>query len=262
MSDPDDPSATDPDRSPSDAATGDATTDDAATDGSSESADTRTPGSGGTVESAGSEVEPSASGPSGSDADAAESGIVSAEDLEEVLDEETVGDSRRLDPKVRLYWVTSRVFGAVFLSVFGGFLVQAVGGGLGYVELPGAFPFGIAREAVLGAVGTFLLVGGVVVAHALLYYRSWRYEVRTDSLSLTRGVFTRVQTVAPYVRVQHIDTRRGPVERLLGLSTLVVYTAGSRGADVTVPGLTDERAAELQRGLKLLAIASEEEDAV
>ena len=243
-------------------AAGDATTDDAATDGSSESADTHTPGSGGTVESAGSEVEPSASGPSGGDADAAESGIVSAEDLEEVLDEETVGDSRRLDPKVRLYWVTSRVFGAVFLSVFGGFLVQAVGGGLGYVELPGPLPFGIAEEAVLGAIGTFLLVGGVVVVHALLYYRSWRYEVRDDSLFLDRGVLTRVRTVVPYVRVQHVDVSRGPLERTLGLASVVVYTAGSRGADVTIPGLEPKRAEDLQARLKRLAIAAEGEDAV
>jgi membrane protein YdbS with pleckstrin-like domain len=41
-----------------------------------------------------------------------------------------------------------------------------------------------------------------------------------------------------------------------------VYTAGSRGADVTVPGLTPVRADDLRERLKGLAIRSEGEDAV
>ena len=98
--------------------------------------------------------------------------------------------------------------------------------------------------------------------HAVLLYRSWHYVVRENSLYLTRGVFTVVQTVVPYVRVQHIDTRRSALERALGLSSLVVYTAGSRGADVTIPGLTPDRAETLQSRLKRLAIESEDEDAV
>ncbi|MFW5948277.1 MAG: PH domain-containing protein, partial [Halolamina sp.] len=55
---------------------------------------------------------------------------------------------------------------------------------------------------------------------------------------------------------------RSPLERLLGLSTLVVYTAGSRGADVTIPGLTPEHASTLQQRLERLTIESEEDDAV
>ena len=194
--------------------------------------------------------------------DASASLAASIEDIDEMLDEESVGERRRLDSRVRLYWVASRVVGTVILTVIAGLVFQFVGGAVGLVDPPGTLPFGFAQRTVLVAVGVFVLVGGFTVLHAVLYYRSWRYEVREDSLYLTRGVFTRVQTVAPYVRVQHIDARRGPIERLLGLSTLVVYTAGSRGADVTIPGLTDDRADELQTALKRLAIASEEEDAV
>jgi len=184
------------------------------------------------------------------------------EELDEELVEETVGELRRLDPRVRLYWVASRLFGGVFLAGLVALGFQFAGPEFGLVETPGGLPFGFAGRTVLVGVAVFLVFGGIAALHAVLYYRSWRYEVREDSLYLTRGVFTRVQTVAPYVRVQHIDARRGPVERVLGLSTLVVYTAGSRGADVTVPGLTDDRADELQTALKRLAIESEEEDAV
>jgi membrane protein YdbS with pleckstrin-like domain len=111
-------------------------------------------------------------------------------------------------------------------------------------------------------VGVFVvfLVGGVGVA--ALRYRLWGYEVRDDSLYLERGVLTRVRTVVPFVRIQHVDSARGPVERLLGLASTVVYTAGSRGADVRVPGLTPDGSDELQDRLKGLAIRAEGDDAV
>ncbi len=55
---------------------------------------------------------------------------------------------------------------------------------------------------------------------------------------------------------------RGPLERGLGLASVVVYTAGSRGADVTIPGVALDRADDLQARLKQLAIVAEGEDAV
>jgi membrane protein YdbS with pleckstrin-like domain len=73
---------------------------------------------------------------------------------------------------------------------------------------------------------------------------------------------TEVVTSVPFVRVQHVDTQRGPVERLAGLASVVVYTAGSRGADVTIPGLRPERAEQLREQLRELAIESEHDDAV
>jgi membrane protein YdbS with pleckstrin-like domain len=108
----------------------------------------------------------------------------------------------------------------------------------------------------------FVVFGGLGVTMAVLRYRAWRFEVREDSLYLERGVLTRVRTVVPFVRIQHVDTSRSPTERLAGLASTVVYTAGSRGADVSVPGLTPDDADDLRERLKRLAIRSEGEDAV
>ncbi|MFB6312181.1 MAG: PH domain-containing protein [Salinirussus sp.] len=109
-------------------------------------------------------------------------------------------------------------------------------------------------------IGLVILVAGL--AWVVLRYRAWGFEVRNDELYLQRGVVTHVRTIAPYVRIQHVDTQRGPLERWLGLSTLVVYTAGSRGADVSIPGLTATEARDLQSRLKQLSIAAEGGDAV
>ena len=159
--------------------------------------------------------------------------------------EALTGEPQTLEPAIRGVWVIQSAISAAVLGV-----VAAV-----------AFSVVSPGGAWIGGV-VFGLVFVIGVVFSLLRYRIWMYQVREDSLYLRRGVLTRVNTVAPYVRIQHVDTRRGPVERVFGLATTVVYTAGSRGADVSIPGLTPERADDLQARLKHLAIAAEGEDAV
>lgn len=131
-------------------------------------------------------------------------------------------------------------------------LVALVTGGL----LSAAALFWLQQSPLIGGIG-----GGIVllvaVGYVLALYRRWRYELDDDALELERGVLTHVDTAVPYVRIQHVDTRRDPLDRTLGLASVVMYTAGSRGADVTVPGLQPERARELRNRLRDLAIESE-----
>jgi membrane protein YdbS with pleckstrin-like domain len=151
----------------------------------------------------------------------------------------------RLHPRIRVVWAAQAAVTATVLAVVV-LIVDRFA-----VDLP-----------VWGAPAVFLCFLGIGVGLALARYRVWRYEVREDALYLERGVFTRVQTVVPFVRIQHVDSSRGPLERLIGLANTVVYTAGSRGADVTVPGLTSDGADDLRERLKGLAIRAEGEDAV
>lgn len=155
------------------------------------------------------------------------------------------GPVRKPDGKVRLIWGGGvLVFCAILLAV-------------GLLAATQVEPIDLWMPAVFVAA---LAVLGVV--WVLLRYRFWAFQIRPDHLFLERGVYRHVETVVPYVRIQHVDTRRGPVERALGLSTLVVYTAGSRGADVSIPGLPADDAEALQDRLKRLAIAAEGGDAL
>lgn len=158
--------------------------------------------------------------------------------------EELTGGEQRLHPAVQVVWILRSGMGALAVGI----TVGIAGVLLGPVLWPGPVALTVAF--------------GLAVGHALIRYRRWRYEVRADVLYLDRGVITHVTTVVPHVRIQHVDTARGPLERILGLSSVVVYTAGSRGADVTVPGLPPQQATDLQERLKGLAIAAEGEDAV
>jgi len=155
------------------------------------------------------------------------------------------GPVERLHPRVRLLWTVGGLVVGVLVLVAGWLVERFV------LSLP---------VWLAPATATVLFLVGVLLA--LARYRVWRFQLQGDALYLERGVFTRVETAVPYVRVQHIDTQRGPVDRLVGLSSIVVYTAGSRGADVTVPGLAPDRARRLRDRLRDLAVAAEPGDAV
>jgi hypothetical protein len=150
-----------------------------------------------------------------------------------------------LHPRVRILWVGRRVIQATVLAAI------AVGIDRFLLTLP---------PTLVAAGWLVLVVLGTV--HAVAAHRIWRFELQDDALYLVRGVVTRTDTSVPYVRVQHVDTRRGPIERTAGLSSVVVYTAGSRGADITIPGLRPDRATELRERLRDLAGESEATDAV
>lgn len=102
------------------------------------------------------------------------------------------------------------------------------------------------------------LVAGIVPAVVLLLaalavvllprrrYRAWGYDESEDELHIAHGLLVRVRTIVPFGRVQHIDIAQGPVERRYGLATLILHTAGTRGAAVPLPGLA-QPAAESMR---------------
>jgi len=150
----------------------------------------------------------------------------------------------KLHPRIRIVWVLR--------AIVIGLVVGAVGVGLATVLE--ASPF-----VPAGFAGVLIVLG---VIHAILRYRNWRYIVGEDAIYLERGVLTEIRTEVPLVRIQHVDSRRSAFERLVGLASTVVYTAGSRGADVMIPGLTPENADGLRKRLKTLVIDTDGEDAV
>lgn len=83
-----------------------------------------------------------------------------------------------------------------------------------------------------------------------LRYRYWRYEIRPDEADLQHGWFTRTRQLVPMARIQHVDTRSGPLDRRFGLASVVLYTAA--GAAL-IPALAVDVAAEVRDRIATLA---------
>jgi membrane protein YdbS with pleckstrin-like domain len=149
---------------------------------------------------------------------------------------ESVTAARTLDRRIVVVWTVQ--IAALFLVLALVALATDIGARLAGADPPG--PPGLA--AVLVA-----LVGGLLAWwYPRADYRSWRYEVAEDALELRHGILRRVHSAIPYFRVQHIDVTQGPVERLVGLSQLVIHTA-SAGTDATIPGIAAGDAEDLRR---------------
>src|SRR5688572_733147 len=106
-------------------------------------------------------------------------------------------------------------------------------------------PFSGFVPALIGAIG----LSAIMVAPDRIY-RRLGYAIDGRLLRTVRGWLFHIDTVVPFVRVQHIDVTRGPIDKLFGTATLVVHTAGTHNSVVTLPGLSPERAAEIREAIR------------
>ena len=91
--------------------------------------------------------------------------------------------------------------------------------------------------------GGIALVGfGLAIAWPLMTYEAYGYALREHDLLLQQGVLFRRRLSVPHSRIQHVETRQGPIERLFGLSRILVFTASGIAADCAVPGLATTEA--------------------
>lgn len=82
------------------------------------------------------------------------------------------------------------------------------------------------------------LVGAAIGAWiGLKHHRTTFWRLDEDGLAVRRGRLWQRETRVPATRVQHLDLKRGPLQRHRNLATLVVHTAGTRHSAVTVPHL-------------------------
>lgn len=86
---------------------------------------------------------------------------------------------------------------------------------------------GVWRPLAIAAAAVVLLVGVVVVP--FWRYRVHRWEVTASAIYTQRGWINQERRIAPLTRVQTVDTERGPLAQLFGLSTVTVTTASAKG---------------------------------
>lgn len=95
------------------------------------------------------------------------------------------------------------------------------------------------------------LVLAVVIARVpLRRFRATGYSTDANRLRIVRGLLVRRDTTVPFGRVQHIDVRQGPLERLHGLATLTVHTAGTHNASVHLRGLGHDDAIAMRQAIR------------
>ncbi|MBM6774384.1 PH domain-containing protein [Olsenella profusa] len=108
------------------------------------------------------------------------------------------------------------------------------------------------------------LAAGVVEAVCLIdllvsprvEYATWRFDVTPTDVDLYHGIFVKKRVLVPLVRVQHVQTKQGPILRANGLASVTIATAGE---SFEIPGLAEADAEALRDRVAELARLAKED---
>ena len=111
-----------------------------------------------------------------------------------------------------------------------------------FVDLPTDFlhslPYLIWAVAILGLINTWY-------NHASDQAKS--YSLRALDLHYVSGLFFIKVVSQPITRIQHIELKRGPMERRVGIATLQVFSAGGDMHTFQIPGLPIDTAQQIRQ---------------
>ncbi|WP_285769480.1 PH domain-containing protein [Peribacillus sp. SI8-4] len=114
---------------------------------------------------------------------------------------------------------------------------------------------------------TYWVFGGVVILSIIQSYltiflmpsvkwKRWRYEVRNTEIDIQSGIFVIKRTLIPMIRVQHVETKQGPLLRKYDLASVEISTAATMHV---IPALDLAEADELRHYISRMASVEEED---
>jgi hypothetical protein len=139
-------------------------------------------------------------------------------------------DPRAVDADRCVSWWLS---GVLAVLLFGGFLGVILG------WRP---PAGITLALGAAVFSVFVAVTWFLQWYPKRFFACYAYRLRPDWVEVRKGICFRRIVAVPRSRIQHIDVARGPIARSYGIAKVVLHTAGSMYADVTIEGLAAETA--------------------
>ena len=90
-----------------------------------------------------------------------------------------------------------------------------------------------------------------IIAAAVLQYWFFRFKVEDERLLIRQGVFRKTALDLPFDRIQGINVERSLVDRVLGLVTVTLDTAGSVAAEGNLPSVNTALADQLRARVAL-----------
>lgn len=154
--------------------------------------------------------------------------------------------TRKITPRAIRAWQWSSGFGNLFY-----FLAPAI-----YVSIFGmeeSFHFWM--TLLLGILALLLWLLGVVYLPYIRWKR-WRYSVDMHEIDLKRGILVIQRTLIPLSRVQHVDTRQGPIMRWYKLASVTISTAATTHE---IPALDEVTADKVRDTISKFARLAEED---
>ncbi len=108
----------------------------------------------------------------------------------------------------------------------------------------------IQQLVIIGLIVAFVVVATLVFVVHYFSYKNLYYELGAEEFSLYSGIFNKKRVHVPYQRVQSVNQRATLIQRILGVCTVHIDTAGgSANKAVAVPYLQNTEAERLRAEL-------------
>ena len=96
-------------------------------------------------------------------------------------------------------------------------------------------------------VAAILGLGALIMIYQYFAIPKKGFCLRTHDLHFTSGLIFRKVISQPVLRIQHVELKRGPIERLFDLATLQVFSAGGATHTFEIPGMTEQSANSIRQ---------------
>jgi membrane protein YdbS with pleckstrin-like domain len=103
------------------------------------------------------------------------------------------------------------------------------------------------KQTLPYVISALAILGLLVIYHGYQSDIRKTYSLRDLDLHYSSGLFFRKTVSQPITRIQHIELKRGPIDRKVGLAKLQVFSAGGAMHTFEIPGLTLESAQQLRQ---------------
>ncbi|MHA2028994.1 MAG: PH domain-containing protein [Candidatus Kariarchaeaceae archaeon] len=106
------------------------------------------------------------------------------------------------------------------------------------------------EKIIIQTIIRLVVINAIAVPFAIYYYRAISFEIVEDEVHVNRGIITKTRKIVPYRTITNIEIKRGPFDRVFGIGTIELQTAGfssnKMGPEERLDGLPSEQLDDIQ----------------
>jgi putative membrane protein len=101
------------------------------------------------------------------------------------------------------------------------------------------------RQVWFILIGTFLMLV-FIKTKQIIHYFSFRFRLQQNLLLVEKGFFTKVKTEIPFSKIQAIHQNQSFIHRVTNTCELIIGTSGTADEEITIKGISLEKAMGLK----------------
>ncbi len=127
------------------------------------------------------------------------------------------------------------------LILLSNFIIGAIGILIAFV----LFLYTIEKVETSNRTIIFAIIISLYAIFHLMQYLGFfkrKYALRERDISFSHGLINHSTTTVPFDRIQHVEIEERFLPRILGLASIHIYTAGNSGSDLSIKGVSIDKA--------------------